>query len=139
MLTSDLSITLELKRQLDFARFVIEQSNHAERCQFIERLLPSCSVAQIDFLWSVLQQTLHRDYYYSVMNNYPNYHFKRISTPVSRVLKEIHKRPYDRDESFYLSSTNDLRQFQEEGTIQPPHSSFAQSINSTGICTNKGI
>ncbi len=58
-----------------------------QRCRFIERLLPLCSSAQLDMLWTVLQPSLHREYFYAVQSRYPNYHFKRISTPDSRILK----------------------------------------------------
>ncbi len=62
-------------------------SSFFQRCRFIERLLPLCSSIQLDTLWTVLQPSLHRDYFYAVKSRYPNYHFKRISTPDSRVLK----------------------------------------------------
>lgn len=38
-------------------------------------------------LWTVLQPSLHRDYFYTVKSRYPDYQFKRISTPNSRAFK----------------------------------------------------
>ncbi|CAF1108203.1 unnamed protein product [Rotaria sp. Silwood1] len=75
------------KEQVIGAVIIAEQWNHAQRCQLIERLLPLCSTGQIDMLWTVLQPSLHRDYFYAVKSRYPNYHFKRISTPDSRFLR----------------------------------------------------
>ena len=55
-----------------------------QRCQLIERLLPLCNSLQLDMLWTVLQPSLHRDYFYAVQSRYPNYRFRQISTPSSR-------------------------------------------------------
>jgi hypothetical protein len=92
------------KEQIIGAAMTVEQWSHAQvckshslikqrvcllfqRCRFIEKLVPLCSSVQLDMLWTVLQPCLHRDYFYTVQSRYPNYHFKRISTPDSRVLK----------------------------------------------------
>jgi hypothetical protein len=98
-------------------------------------------------LWTVLQPSLHRDYFYAVKSRYPNYHFKRISTPSSRALKvwknlfflyyficifkkkqqEHYHRGFDREESFYLSAINDLQEFRDDdGLTKKSQSSFAQ-------------
>ncbi|CAF3765548.1 unnamed protein product [Rotaria sp. Silwood1] len=115
------------KEQVIGAVIIAEQWNHAQRCQLIERLLPLCSTGQIDMLWTVLQPSLHRDYFYAVKSRYPNYHFKRISTPDSRFLRECYSRCFDREDSFYLSTINDLREFRDDdGLTRKSQSSFAQ-------------
>ncbi|CAF0823292.1 unnamed protein product [Adineta steineri] len=79
------------KEQVFRAIVTVEQWNHTQRCGFIERLLPICNSYQLDMLWTVLQPSLHRDYYYAVKSRFPNYHFKQISTPNSRIFKVCEK------------------------------------------------
>jgi hypothetical protein len=99
------SIIAKNKEQVIGATMIVEQWTHTQvgfiegvmaiegffllfqRCQFIEKLVPFCSSIQLDMLWTVLQPALHRDYFYAVKSRYPNYQFKRISTPDSRILK----------------------------------------------------
>ncbi|CAF4629169.1 unnamed protein product [Rotaria socialis] len=115
------------KEQVIAAVMIAEQWNHGQRCRLIERLLPSCTPAQLDMLGTVLQPSLHRDYFYAVKSRYPNYHFKRISTPESRSIKEYHQRCFDREESFYLSTINDLQEFRDDdGIRRKSQSSFGQ-------------
>ncbi|CAF1636120.1 unnamed protein product [Adineta ricciae] len=93
MLTNEMTMTSSMnrtpmkKQQIAGVITTVERWTHQQRCQFIERLLPLCNTYQLDMLWTVLQPSLHRDYFYAVKFRYPDYHFKQISTPSSRTLK----------------------------------------------------
>ena len=53
---------------------------------FLEKLLKSSELAQINLLWTSLQPVTHRDYFYSGKYEYPEFDFKKLSTPITRDL-----------------------------------------------------
>ncbi|UJR31373.1 hypothetical protein I4U23_018867 [Adineta vaga] len=124
------------KQQMIGAVTTIEQWNHSQRCRFIERLLPLCSTYQLDMLWTVLQVSLHRDYFYTVKSHYPEYHFKRISTPSSRTLKEYRHRRLDGEESFYLSNIDDLQEFRDDDGLPKKSQSVFTPYSKDKISTS---
>lgn len=83
--------TVDYEQQIDYLTEWINKWDNAERFIFIERLLSKCDKEQIQFLWTVLQPTLHRDFIFNSLSAEPNSKFNPISTPVTR---EIHKRAH---------------------------------------------
>ncbi|KAK3707206.1 hypothetical protein QZH41_019558, partial [Actinostola sp. cb2023] len=59
------------------------------RSKIIEVLLPRCGYEEINFLWTVVEPTLHRDFMYSSLNAFPMSSFSPVSIPICR---EVHKK-----------------------------------------------
>ncbi|XP_012941493.1 F-box protein MET30 [Aplysia californica] len=79
---------VEFDRQLDKISIWLETWTHAQRCAFLQDLLRRSSYTQIQFLHTVLQPSLHRDFMYTVRSRFPDLEFTPVSTHVTRELKD---------------------------------------------------
>ncbi|PVD28511.1 hypothetical protein C0Q70_11099 [Pomacea canaliculata] len=74
-------------RQLDKVSIWLEQWDHDTKCAVLEAILRHSGYKQFQFLATVLQPSLHRDFMYAASIRFPDIDFKPISTHVSRELK----------------------------------------------------
>ena len=58
-----------------------------QRCAIFEAILRMSNFRQIQFLWTVIQPALHRDFMYTASKDYPKQHFIPISSHQSREIK----------------------------------------------------
>lgn len=58
-----------------------------QRCSVLEALLRQSNYTQFQFLYTVMQPSLHRDFKYTANSRFPDIEFKPISTHISRELK----------------------------------------------------
>ena len=58
-----------------------------QRCALLEALLRRSNYTQFQFLFTVMQPSLHRDFMYTAHTRFPDIEFKPISTHISRELK----------------------------------------------------
>ncbi|XP_020909797.1 probable E3 ubiquitin ligase complex SCF subunit sconB [Exaiptasia diaphana] len=81
--------TIEFEQQLDYLCQWLDAWTDRERANVIEVLLPRCGCEEINFLWTVVEPTLHRDFMYSSLNAFPRSSFSPVSIPIPR---EVHKK-----------------------------------------------
>ncbi|XP_064629049.1 uncharacterized protein LOC135488385 [Lineus longissimus] len=99
--------SIEFDKQLDKISLWIERWDHLERCHILEIILNHSNYNQFQFLWTVMQPALHRDFMYSAKSVYPTMNFTPISTTISRAMKDklmrtTHKESFHRIKSAYL-------------------------------------
>ncbi|XP_070188911.1 beta-TrCP-like [Littorina saxatilis] len=82
------SSSVEFDRQLDKVSIWMEQWEHDTRCALLEALLRRSNYTQFQFLFTVMQPSLHRDFMYTAHSRFPDIEFKPISTHISRELKD---------------------------------------------------
>ena len=58
-----------------------------QRCVIVEKLLDSSNFKQFQFIWTVIQPAMHRDFMYTAKKEFPEINFLPISTHVSRKLR----------------------------------------------------
>jgi len=52
--------------------------------KFLDKILESCNLEQVNLLWTILQPVSHRDFHYYGKFEYPGFHFQKLSTPITR-------------------------------------------------------
>ncbi|XP_013398191.1 F-box/WD repeat-containing protein 7 isoform X2 [Lingula anatina] len=80
-------VSVEFDRQLDRISLWLEEWTHQQRCDILEGLLVRSGYSQLQFLWTVLQPALHRDFMYSSKKEFPLLSFPPVSTYKSREIK----------------------------------------------------
>ncbi|XP_066265197.1 beta-TrCP-like [Branchiostoma lanceolatum] len=79
--------TVEFDRQLDHVAKWVEEWSHKKRIVVLEALLKRCNYQQFQFLWTVSQPTLHRDFMFAAKRDYPSTKFVPISTHLTREIR----------------------------------------------------
>nr|KAG5711219.1 hypothetical protein BaRGS_004863 [Batillaria attramentaria] len=102
--------SVEFDRQLDKISIWLEQWDHDTRCAVLEAILRRSNYTQFQFLYTVMQPSLHRDFMYTANTRFPDIEFKPISTHISRELKDKLSRlrldTFHRVKSAYLQTDN---------------------------------
>ncbi|XP_048240296.1 F-box protein MET30-like [Haliotis rufescens] len=124
--------SVEFDRQLDKVAIWLERWDHDERCCLLESLLRKSNYTQFQFLYTVMQPTLHRDFMYTARSHFPDIDFQPISTHTSRELKEkitrLRQNNYFRVKSAYLQLDDDVKaKFKDTECIKLPHLAPQQS------------
>ncbi|XP_021369351.1 probable E3 ubiquitin ligase complex SCF subunit sconB isoform X1 [Mizuhopecten yessoensis] len=76
--------SVEFDRQLDKVSMWMENWSHSQRCQLMENLLRRSGHNQFQFLYTVMQPNVHRDFIYNAKSHFPGMDFKSVSTPAMR-------------------------------------------------------
>ncbi|XP_046574682.1 LOW QUALITY PROTEIN: F-box/WD repeat-containing protein 7-like [Haliotis rubra] len=118
--------SVEFDRQLDKVAIWLEHWDHDERCCLLESLLRKSNYRQFQFLYTVMQPTLHRDFMYTARSHFPDIDFQPVSTHTSRELKEkvtrLRQNNYFRVKSAYLQLDDDVKaKFKDTDCIKLPH------------------
>ncbi|XP_069104646.1 F-box and WD repeat domain-containing 11-A-like isoform X2 [Argopecten irradians] len=129
--------SVEFDRQLDKISMWMENWNHSQRCQLMENLLRRSGHNQFQFLYTVMQPNVHRDFIYNAKSHFPGMDFKSVSTPAmreaQRKLKLYRQDNYFREKSAHLkddSQVTHLAEEQNEMGLRLPQIPSGAKINS---------
>ncbi|XP_041354437.1 F-box/WD repeat-containing protein 7-like [Gigantopelta aegis] len=105
---------VEFDRQLDKISLWLEKWDHNQRCRILEAILRESNYNQIQFLVTVMQPSLHRDFMYTAQSYFPTIQFQPVSTHTSREVKtrlekKRHHHNFYRVKSAYLQMDDDVR------------------------------
>nr|KAI8742362.1 F-box protein MET30 [Biomphalaria glabrata] len=117
---------VEFKRQMEHLSHCLRQWSHQQKCCFLEELLRHSSTVQIQFLYTVLQPSVHRDFMYTMRTRFPEIEFSPISTHITRHIKK-RLREVKKLRSFYRVDSAYIQQDEEVARVKfPPllHNNF---------------
>lgn len=80
--------------QCDTALFWLQSWDNATRCDFMEEILNRCKGSKTQYLRSVMEPLLHRDFLMASAITFPHIAFSSVSTPQSRSLESNKKMPH---------------------------------------------
>ncbi|XP_061192203.1 F-box/WD repeat-containing protein 1A-like [Saccostrea echinata] len=117
--------SVEFDRQLDKISLWLESWDHTQRCHLLEWILRRSNHTQFQFLYTVMQPHLHRDFMYTAQSMYPSMEFKPFSTHTSRELEQkliLHRQNnFYRVKSGYFRSDDDVKnQAKERACVKFP-------------------
>ncbi|XP_022292117.2 uncharacterized protein LOC111103271 isoform X2 [Crassostrea virginica] len=117
--------SVEFDRQLDKISLWLESWDHSQRCHLLEWILRRSNHTQFQFLYTVMQPYLHRDFMYTAQSMYPSMEFKPFSTYTSREVQQkliLHRQNnFYRVKSGYFRSDEDVKnQTKEKATVRFP-------------------
>ncbi|XP_050390383.2 F-box/WD repeat-containing protein 7 isoform X1 [Patella vulgata] len=115
---------MEFERQMDKLCIWLEKWDHKQRCQILEKLLQQSTYTQFQFLYTVMQPSLHRDLMYTAQTVFPTIDFTPVSTHTSREYKEkvkkIRKGNIHRVKSAYLQLDEEVKAWLTENSTKLP-------------------
>ncbi|ESO89189.1 hypothetical protein LOTGIDRAFT_154278 [Lottia gigantea] len=117
---------MEFERQMEEISDWLENWDHKQRCQILEKLLQQSSYSQFQFLFTVLQPSLHRDFMYTAQTRFPHIDFTPVSTYTSRAYKNKvralrNKGTVHRIKSAYIQLDDEVRAWLTENSTKLPH------------------
>ncbi|EDV19762.1 uncharacterized protein TRIADDRAFT_61796 [Trichoplax adhaerens] len=80
-------ISIQFEQQLDHVARWLTFWTHELCVGFLQKLLRICTLDEMNFLWSVSEPALHRDFLYSSSLDHPYHGFMPISTHRSRQIR----------------------------------------------------
>ncbi|CAH1798892.1 unnamed protein product [Owenia fusiformis] len=112
--------SVEFDKQLDRISHWLEQWDHYMRCNILEGLLHRSNLNQIQFLWTVVQPALHRDFMYTAKKEFPSQTFQPVSTYTSREVKEKASRLRQLDHFHRVKSAHVQHVMQVKNAVKEP-------------------
>nr|XP_011450638.2 F-box/WD repeat-containing protein 7 isoform X3 [Crassostrea gigas] len=132
--------SVEFDRQLDKISLWLENWDHSQRCHLLEWILRRSNHTQFQFLYTVMQPHLHRDFMYTAQSMYPSMEFKPFSTHTSREVQQkliLHRQNnFYRVKSGYFRSDEDVKnQAKEKLAVRFPEIPIEKEIKVEKVYT----